>query len=57
MKLNAPKKITWMISLILAIIAILVHYIIVVGFLTPYSFLILLIAFIILFLGTFLKGF
>ena len=57
MKLNAPKQITWWISLIIAIIAVLAHWIVAIGFLTPYSFLVLFIAYIILWLGTFVKGF
>ena len=57
MKLNAPKKITWMISLIIAIIAAVAHWLFDLGFLTQYSFLFLFIAYLILWLGTFLKGF
>ncbi len=57
MKLNAPKKITWWISLIIAIVALIAQWLITISFLTPYAFILLLVAFIILWLGTFLKGF
>ena len=57
MKLNAPKKITWWVSLIIAIIAIVAHWILNIGFFTPNSFIILLIGYIIIWLGTFVKGF
>jgi hypothetical protein len=57
MKLNAPKKITWWISLILAIIAIIARWILKIDFLTDNCFIILLIGYIIIWLGTFVKGF
>lgn len=57
MKLNAPKQSTYWIALILAIIAVIVHWIGIIGFLAPYTFIILLVGFIIIWLGTFLKGF
>lgn len=57
MKLNAPKKLTWWISLILAIVAIIVQWLNILTFLTPYGFIILLVGFVILWLGTFIKGF
>ncbi|MFZ5517730.1 MAG: hypothetical protein ACOY90_13880 [Candidatus Zhuqueibacterota bacterium] len=57
MRLSSPKKITWFISAILALLAINVNWVITITFLSPYAFIILLVAFIILWLGTFLKGF
>jgi len=57
MKLSSPKKITWYISIILALLAIVVNWLITVTFLSPYAFIILLVAFIILWAGTSLKGF
>ena len=57
MKLNAPKQITWLVYLIIAIIAIIGKWIVAISFVSPNAFLILLIAFIILWLGTFIKGF
>lgn len=57
MRLNAPKQMTWWISLILAIIAVVVHWFGLLTFLTPYGFIILLVGFVILWLGTFVKGF
>jgi len=57
MKLNAPKQSTWWIGVILAIIAVVFRYLITsVAFLFDYSFIILLVGFVILFLGTFVKG-
>ncbi|MBD3288464.1 hypothetical protein GF337_06630 [candidate division KSB1 bacterium] len=57
MKLSAPKQMTWWISTILAVVAIIGKWIIVLPIATPYACIILLIAFIILWLGTFMKGF
>ena len=57
MKLSAPKQLTWWISTILAIIAIIVKWFAILTFLSPYTFIILLVGFVILWLGTFLKGF
>jgi len=55
MRLNAPKKITWWISLIIAIIAVLVTFI-TVPFLSVNAFWVLLIAFLLVWLGSFVKG-
>lgn len=55
MKLSAPKQITFLIALIVAIVGI-VAQIITIPFLSVHTFLIVLVAFIILALGTFLKG-
>jgi len=57
MRLNAPKKSTWWVALILAIIAVLTNWVVAISFLTPYACFILLAAFIIIWLGTFVKGF
>lgn len=58
MKLSAPKQITWWISVILAIIAVVARWIPFLSFLTPaYLFIILLAGFVLLLLGTFVKGF
>ena len=56
MKLNAPKQNTFWIAIIIAIIAVVVRWIITIPFLTPYAFIILLIGFVLLALGTFVKG-
>jgi hypothetical protein len=61
MKLSAPKKVTWWIATIIAavdlLMVILAHLnIIPVPFLMGHKFLIMLIAFGLLWLGTFVKG-
>lgn len=56
MRLNAPKQITWWIALIVEVIGILAYFI-AIPVLSGIVFWILLIGFVILFLGTFLKGF
>lgn len=57
MRFSAPKQTTFWIAVILAIVGVVFRYIITsVAFLFDYSFIILLIGFVILFLGTFLKG-
>ena len=57
MKLNAPKKSTWWVSVIIAALAIISVWIVSLPFLTANAFLVLLVAFVILCLGTFVKGF
>ena len=58
MRLNQPKEVTWWISLILAILGILGKWVLgnTVAFLGTYAFILLLIAFILLWLATFVKG-
>lgn len=57
MRLNQPTQVTWWISLILAILAILGKWILTsVMFLNNYAFIILLVGFVLLWLGTFVKG-
>lgn len=56
MRLNAPKKIVWLISLILAVISI-VGYFVVIPYVTAYIFWIMGVAWLLLFLGAWLKGF
>ncbi len=58
MRLNAPKKITWFISLILAIVAVVFQWILPsIRLFTGWQFVVLLVGFILLFLSTFVKGF
>jgi len=57
MKLNAPKKSTWWVSVVIAALAIISVWIVALPFLTANAFLVLLVAFVILCLGTFVKGF
>jgi hypothetical protein len=56
MRLNAPKKATWWISLILAILGVL-GALIAIPVLTPLAFWLVLVAFILLLLGSSVKGF
>ncbi|MFN3999176.1 hypothetical protein [Algoriphagus sp.] len=55
MKPSAPLKITWIIGMILGILGIIGHFV-QVEFISEYSFMLLLIGFIALALGTTLKG-
>ncbi|MBN1153709.1 hypothetical protein JXB12_02170 [candidate division KSB1 bacterium] len=55
MRLNAPKNITWWISLILAVLAVLGKFI-AIPFITVNAFWVLLVGFVLLWLGTFVKG-
>jgi hypothetical protein len=55
MRLNAPKKITWWISTILAVLGV-IGKLVTVPVLTAYAFPLVLIGFILLWLGTFVKG-
>jgi len=56
MKLNAPKQITWWIALIIGVIGI-IGRLVTVPVISPYAFWLVVVAFVLLFLGTFLKGF
>ena len=57
MRLNQPKQVTWWISLILAVLAILGKWVLTnVVFISEYSFVILLVGFLLVWLGTFVKG-
>jgi hypothetical protein len=55
MRLNAPKQITWWISLIIEVIGVLAYFI-AIPVLSGIVFWILLVGFVLLFLGTFVKG-
>jgi hypothetical protein len=54
MKLSAPKKLVWLISLVLAVLGVVFSL---AGILQPYNFWIVVVAYVLLFLGTVLKGF
>ena len=56
MKLSAPKQITWWIATVIAVIVIVAHWIVNISVVSAASFVILLIAFVVLWLGTFVKG-
>ncbi|MBN2134254.1 MAG: hypothetical protein JW737_00840 [Acidobacteria bacterium] len=56
MRLNAPKKIVWIISVILAVIAV-AGYFITIPFVTVNLFWIMLASYVLMLLGTTIKGF
>ena len=56
MRLNAPKKIVWQISLILAVVSIVGRFVLI-PVVTIYGFWIMGVAWLLLFLGSWLKGF
>jgi len=56
MRLNPPKKIVFLLSLILAILAVVGHFV-VIPFVTLYQFWILLAAWVLLAAGNYFKGF
>ena len=55
MRFSAPRAITWWLSLIIGALGVIGH-LANVGFLTIYSFWIVVVGFVILLLGTMLKG-
>lgn len=57
MRLSAPKQMTFWISLIIAIIGVVAEFVVTIPFLSTYTFIIMIIAFVLLGLGTFIKGF
>lgn len=52
---SAPKKITWIIGIIIGALGIIGHYTRV-DFLTEHNFVLLLVGFLVLFVGTTFKG-
>jgi hypothetical protein len=55
MKLNAPKNITWWIAVVVGVLGILGSFV-ELPLVSTYSFLFVVIGFVLLALGTFLKG-
>lgn len=55
MKLNAPKQITFLISLIIAVLGVL-GYFVTIPFISVYAFWFVVAGFVLLALGTFVKG-
>ncbi|MBN1894707.1 hypothetical protein JW906_09435 [bacterium] len=55
MKLSAPKQNTWWIALIVAVVGIVARFV-AIPVLTTWSFWIVVIAFVLLLLSTFVKG-
>lgn len=56
MRLNAPKKIVWFISLILAVLGIVATFI-TIPFVSTYAIWVVALGWLLLFLGNILKGF
>jgi hypothetical protein len=56
MQLSPPKRATWFLATILGVLAIVAYAIVDLPYLTPYAFWILVVAFILFFLGTLLPG-
>ena len=56
MRLNAPKKVVWLLSLILAILSI-VAFFVVIPVVSGITFWVMVAAWLLLFLSTYLKGF
>ncbi|MCI0494339.1 hypothetical protein L0Z72_04980 [candidate division KSB1 bacterium] len=56
MKLSAPKQITYLISVIIAIVAVVGKYFVVNQFFAANAFIFLIVAFVILALANFVKG-
>ena len=58
MRLSAPKQFTWWIAVILAVIAVIFTWIFTsLTLFTGWQFVVLLVGFVLLALGTFMKGF
>jgi len=56
MKFSAPKQTTWLLALLVAIVGVVAHFV-AIPVLSGYDFWVVLVAFVLLFLGTILKGF
>jgi hypothetical protein len=56
MKLSAPKQITYLIAIIIGIVAVAATYFVTIPFFTANAFIVLIVAFVILALANFVKG-
>lgn len=56
MKLNAPKKVTWLVAVVLGVLGILAFFV-TIPFVSAYAFWFVVVAFVLLALATYLKGF
>jgi hypothetical protein len=56
MKLSAPKKFTWWIATIIVLVVIAAKWFVAITFVSANAFVVLLVAFAILWLGTYVKG-
>jgi hypothetical protein len=57
MRTNAPKKVTWWVAVVLGVLGILGNFVPGIPLISTYNFLFLVVGFILLALGTILKGF
>jgi uncharacterized membrane protein HdeD (DUF308 family) len=55
MKLNAPKKNTWWIAVVIGVVGIIAKFV-AIPFLSVYAFWLVVVAFVLLALATYLKG-
>lgn len=55
MKLNAPKKNTWLVAVVIGVIGIIAKFV-AIPFLSIYAFWLVVVAFVLLVLATYLKG-
>ena len=56
MRLSAPKKVTWWVAVVLGVLGILASFV-TIPFVSAYAFCFVVIAFVLLALATYLKGF
>jgi hypothetical protein len=56
MKLNAPKKNTWWVAVVLGVVGIIANFV-TIPFLSGIAFWLVVVAFVLLALATYLKGF
>ncbi|MEN8242156.1 MAG: hypothetical protein ABFS17_09570 [Chloroflexota bacterium] len=56
MRLNAPKKITWWIAVILGVLGVVANFV-AIPFVSGFAFWFVTVAFVLLALATYLKGF
>lgn len=57
MRLNAPKKIVWLLSLVLAVISIISYFVAIPVVTGAITYWVMGVAWLLLFLATYLKGF
>jgi hypothetical protein len=55
MKLNAPKKNTWLVAVVIGVVGIIAKFV-AIPFISIYAFWLVVVAFVLLALATYLKG-
>ncbi len=55
MKLNAPKKNTWLVAVVIGVVGIIAKFV-TIPFISIYAFWLVVVAFVLLALATYLKG-